>query len=107
MATDADIHSAIHRVGLDPKLRTKVRNYSLGMKQKLALAQAFMEGQQLLLLDEPFNGLDDASTHATRALLRELNDEGTRQLMGQFCWAAIQLMVSPATNRPRARVSRL
>ena len=46
------------------------------MKQKLAIAQAFMEGQQLLLLDEAFNGLDASSVETTRQLLRDLNAEG-------------------------------
>lgn len=73
---DTDIKAAMDRVGLDPALKQRVRNYSLGMKQKLALAQAFMEGQQVLLLDEPFNGLDLHSVETTRTLLQELNSEG-------------------------------
>lgn len=73
---DTDIKAAMDRVGLDPGLKQRVRNYSLGMKQKLALAQAFMEDQRVLLLDEPFNGLDAHSVDQTRALLRDLNREG-------------------------------
>lgn len=66
----------MERVGLSPGTRQHVRNYSLGMKQKLAIALAFMEGQQLLLLDEAFNGLDASSVETTRQLLRDLNAEG-------------------------------
>lgn len=71
-----DVIAAMNRVGLDPDIRQRVRNYSLGMKQKLAIAQAFMENQQLLLLDEAFNGLDSASVKTVHSLLRDLKDEG-------------------------------
>jgi len=74
--TDEHIVAAMLRVGLDPRLTQRVKNYSLGMKQKLALAQAFMEDQQVLLLDEPFNGLDATSVERTRELLCEFRDEG-------------------------------
>jgi len=49
-----EIRIAMQKVGLDPGDRTKVEHYSLGMKQKLGLAQAIMEGQDILILDEPF-----------------------------------------------------
>ena len=78
---DEHIEEALHRVGLAPNLRQSVRHYSLGMKQKLALAQAFMEGQPLLLLDEPFNGLDKTSVRDIRALLHELHEEGRTIVM--------------------------
>ena len=78
---DQHIEEALHRVGLAPNLRQSVRHYSLGMKQKLALAQAFMEGQPLLLLDEPFNGLDKTSVRDIRVLLHELHEEGRTIVM--------------------------
>ena len=78
---DQQIEEALHRVGLAPNLRQSVRHYSLGMKQKLALAQEFMEGQPLLLLDEPFNGLDKTSVRDIRALLLELHEEGRTIVM--------------------------
>ena len=58
---DNDIVNAMHLVGLDPFDKTLVKNYSLGMKQKLGIAQAFMENQDIILLDEPFNALDKIS----------------------------------------------
>lgn len=73
---DKAVLAAMLRIGLDPHLSQKVKNYSLGMKQKLALAQAFMEDQQVLILDEPFNGLDATSIERVRNLLLEFRDEG-------------------------------
>ncbi|MFV0451466.1 MAG: ATP-binding cassette domain-containing protein [Propioniciclava sp.] len=64
------------RMGLDPALRTPVARYSLGMRQKVALAQAFMEDQQVLLLDEPFNALDRGSVDRTHELLAGFHAEG-------------------------------
>lgn len=74
--TDEACVAAMLRVGLDPKATQKVKHYSLGMKQKLSLAQAFMEHQEVLILDEPFNGLDVSSVERVRALLAEFRDEG-------------------------------
>lgn len=70
------IDEAMARVGLDPEAPQKVGAYSLGMKQKLALAQAFMEGQRVLLLDEPFNALDTSAVTQMTSLLRSFLDEG-------------------------------
>ncbi|NGP46218.1 ABC transporter ATP-binding protein [Bacillaceae bacterium SIJ1] len=74
--TDDEIAGAMERVGLQPDATQKVKNYSLGMKQKLALAQAFMEHQEVLILDEPFNALDADSVENIRALLQEFKSEG-------------------------------
>lgn len=76
LVSEAEVRSSMERVGLDPDLPQAVGRYSLGMKQKLALAQAIMENQRVLLLDEPFNALDEASVEAIRALLRRFKEEG-------------------------------
>lgn len=73
----AMIDETLHRVGLDPALPQKVRNYSLGMKQKLSLAQALMEQPEVLILDEPFNALDSDSAVSLTQLLREEHQKGT------------------------------
>ncbi|KXH84143.1 multidrug ABC transporter ATP-binding protein [Sporosarcina sp. HYO08] len=71
--SDEDIKETMNKVGLDWGLKQKVKHYSLGMKQKLSIAQAIMENQQLLILDEPFNGLDKKSVAAMRQLFTDLN----------------------------------
>ena len=55
------IKTAMKELGLDPDNKKRVKNYSLGMKQKLGIIQATMEGQDIVLLDEPFNALDNGS----------------------------------------------
>ncbi|NWN86893.1 MAG: ABC transporter ATP-binding protein [Staphylococcus sp.] len=71
--SDDDIIETMNKVGLDWKLKQKVKHYSIGMKQKLSIAQAIMENQQLLILDEPFNGLDKKSVANMRQLFTDLN----------------------------------
>ncbi|UKS57396.1 ATP-binding cassette domain-containing protein [Exiguobacterium acetylicum] len=74
--TDADIEQAMRTVGLQPGNRQKVKQYSLGMKQKLAIAQAIMEQQDILILDEAFNALDHDSVLRLRELLLSFKAEG-------------------------------
>ena len=70
------IRAAMQKVGLDPEDKTKVEHYSLGMKQKLGLAQAIMEGQDILVLDEPFNALDYKTHNDIKEIIRILQAEG-------------------------------
>ena len=70
------IRAAMQKVGLDPEDKTKVEHYSLGMKQKLGLAQAIMEGQDILILDEPFNALDYKTHNDVKEIIRILQAEG-------------------------------
>lgn len=76
LITNQEIKDAMKLVGLNPEAKQKVKNYSLGMKQKLALVQAFMENQEVLILDEPFNALDSDSVKIVRQLLLKFKGEG-------------------------------
>ncbi|MCM1167358.1 MAG: ATP-binding cassette domain-containing protein [Lachnospiraceae bacterium] len=71
-----DIRRIMERVGLDPNLKRHVRKYSLGMRQRLGLAQAIMENPELLVLDEPMNGLDKDGVRDMRQYLLDLKAQG-------------------------------
>ncbi|HLQ81938.1 MAG TPA: ABC transporter ATP-binding protein, partial [Bacillota bacterium] len=73
---DDEIVAALDAVDLDPTLRQPVGRYSMGMKQKLALAQAIMEDQTVLILDEPFNALDEDSVEIVREVLSDRLEAG-------------------------------
>ncbi len=73
---DNRIKDSIKTVGLDPESRKHVGKYSLGMRQRLGIAQAIMENPSILLLDEPMNGLDSQGIQDVKALLRKLRAEG-------------------------------
>ena len=80
-AGNETIADAIRRVGLDPALKKPVGKYSLGMRQRLGIAQAIMENPSLLILDEPLNGLDKHGVQEMRALIKGLRDEGKTILL--------------------------
>ena len=75
------IIKAMIQVGLDPDLKKPVEKYSMGMKQRLAIAQAIMENQDIILLDEPMNGLDIKTVEEMRAFFLKLRDEGKTILL--------------------------
>lgn len=77
----AEIRQVLQKVGLDPDLKKPVANYSLGMRQRLGIAQAIMEDPEFLILDEPFNGLDRHGVGEIRALLLELKAGGKTILL--------------------------
>lgn len=69
------LYSVLRTVGLDPALKRPVGKYSLGMRQRLALAQAIMEDPGILILDEPMNGLDKSGVREIRELLLKMKGE--------------------------------
>nr|WP_330386783.1 ABC transporter ATP-binding protein [Robinsoniella peoriensis] len=73
---DETIRSAIRRVGLDAESKKHVGKYSMGMRERLGIAQAIMEDPDILILDEPFNGLDKRGVQEVYDLMLELNDQG-------------------------------
>lgn len=76
-----EILNVLKTVGLDPESRKHVGKYSLGMRQRLGIAQAIMEDPEILILDEPMNGLDNAGVQDIRALLLELKEQGKTILL--------------------------
>ena len=73
--TDEDIRIALERVGLDPDDKRVYRKYSLGMKEKLGIANAIMGEPDIVILDEPINALDEESVHKIKEVLIELRDK--------------------------------
>ena len=76
-----EIRASIAKVGLDPDMRKPVSKYSLGMRQRLGIAQAIMENPDVLILDEPFNGLDKNTVLKMRKLILDLRDQGKAILL--------------------------
>ena len=76
-----EIVNVLKTVGLDPESRKHVGKYSLGMRQRLGIAQAIMEDPEILILDEPMNGLDNAGVQDIRALLLGLKEQGKTILL--------------------------
>lgn len=78
---DDEIYDAMELVGLDPDSRKHVSKYSLGMRQRLGIAQALMEHPRLLILDEPMNGLDNEGVEDMRRLFLHLRDQGVTMII--------------------------
>lgn len=88
-ADKARIDEAIRLVGLNPDDQKPVGKYSLGMRQRLGIAQAIMEEPSILILDEPFNGLDKQGTAEIHALLQSLKAQGRCILLASHSAADI------------------
>lgn len=75
MIGKSQIIDVLHKVGLDPRMKKHVCKYSLGMRQRLGIAQAIMENPNTLILDEPFNGLDKKGVAEIRDIILELKHQ--------------------------------
>ena len=87
---DARVAAALDRVGLSHAARKKAHAYSLGMKQRLGLANALLMPRELLVLDEPTNGLDPQGTREVRALVRSLAADGTTVFVSSHLLAEVE-----------------
>lgn len=76
IADEKDIIFSLERVGLDPDSDKKVKKFSLGMKQRLNIAQAIFENQKIILLDEPTNALDEDAVQLIYKIIREEKSRG-------------------------------
>ncbi|MFJ7471455.1 ATP-binding cassette domain-containing protein [Peribacillus frigoritolerans] len=81
IASDEDIKANIKRVGLDPDSKMKVGKFSLGMKQRLSVAQAIFEKPDILLLDEPTNAIDEEGVTLVYQILKEEKERGALILL--------------------------
>lgn len=79
--TNEELRTVISQVGLNPDDTRPVRKYSLGMKQRLGIAQAIMEKPKFIILDEPMNGLDESGVEDIREMILDLKKQGTTILL--------------------------
>jgi ABC-2 type transport system ATP-binding protein len=104
---DKEIKEAMELVGLDPKVTKKVRTYSLGMKQRLGIAQAIMEKPELIILDEAFNGLDKSGVEQIRALLTRLKSEGKTILMSSHMSEDIEVLCDHVFELDKGKIKEI
>lgn len=88
----ARLFSVLRQVGLDPGLKRPVGKYSLGMRQRFALAQAIMEDPAILILDEPMNGLDKNGVAEIRELLLKMKEENKLIILASHNREDIQIL---------------
>ncbi len=102
---DEEIRDAIKRVGLDPDDKRTYRKYSLGMKQRLAIAQAIMEKPEVLLLDEPTNGLDESGVELIRKVILEEKERGALILLASHSKEDIEQLTDVVYSVKDGKVS--
>ena len=90
--TDAEIRKALSDVGLDPNDKRVVRKYSLGMKQRLIIAQAIMEKPDVIMLDEPTNALDESGVKLIRDIILREKDRGALVLIASHNKEDIEIL---------------
>ena len=98
------VENAMRAVGLDPANKKPVRKYSLGMRQRLGIAQAIMENPELLILDEPMNGLDNQGVEDMRGLFAELRERGRTILLASHSNEDIRALCDTVCELDHGRV---
>ncbi len=102
--TDKDIIEALNIVGLDYKDKRSVKKYSLGMKQRLGIAQAIMEDPEIIVLDEPMNGLDKDGVKVIRELILNLKTRDKTIILASHNSEDIKLLCDEVYEIDRGRI---
>ncbi len=103
---ESRVDAVLEQVGLSGRGRDRVKAYSLGMKQRLGIAAALLKKPQLLMLDEPTNGLDPAGIREVRGLLRDLGRSGVTVLLSSHLLSEVQQVCDAVTIVARGRTVR-
>ena len=101
------VRDAIRLVGLDPDDKKRVGKYSLGMRQRLGIAQAIMENPSLIILDEPMNGLDKEGVEDMRILFAKLRDEGKTILLASHSAEDIDLLCDAVYELDKGKMEQI
>src|SRR6476620_8803150 len=101
---DADVDGALAVAGLGDAINRKVKTYSQGMRQRLGIARALLGRPELLVFDEPTNGLDPQEMRTVRELLRRFGDEGRTVLLSSHILSEIEQICSHAVVMDRGRL---
>lgn len=101
------VRQAMETVGLDPTSKKAVRKYSMGMRQRLGIAQAIMEDPEVILLDEPMNGLDNQGVEDIRKVLLSLRDKGKTILLASHSREDIAVLCDTVTEMEAGRAKRV
>ena len=105
--TDDDIKRAMESVGLNPILKRAVGKYSLGMRQRLGLAQAIMENPEILILDEPMNGLDKEGVQDMRKYLIELRKQGKTIILASHSSEDISVLCDTVNEMDKGKIKKI
>ena len=100
-----EIKESMERVGLDPNSKKKVGTYSLGMRQRLGIAQAIMENPDILILDEPMNGLDNQGVEDVREILLNLKAEGKSIILASHNKEDIEVLCDEVYEMDHGRLT--
>lgn len=101
------IKQSIRKVGLNPEDKKPVGKYSLGMRQRLGLAQAIMENPELLILDEPMNGLDKEGVSDIRTLLLELKRQGKTIILASHSAEDIDVLCDGVSEMEHGKLHKI
>lgn len=101
------IKQSMKQVGLDPESKLHIKKYSLGMRQRLGLAQAIMENPDLLILDEPMNGLDKDGVADMRKYLLELKEQGKTILIASHSAEDIEILCDTVCEMDKGVLTKL
>ena len=102
--TQEDLRGVLERVGLDPEDKRTYGKYSLGMKQRLAIAQAIMEKPDVLMMDEPTNALDSDAVAQVRDIIAQEKERGALVLLASHNYEDIRLLSDEAYRMENGRL---
>lgn len=105
--TPEQIKQAMAQVGLDPELKLHVVKYSLGMRQRLGLAQAIMENPDILILDEPMNGLDKEGVEDMRKYLLDFRKQGKTIIIASHSTEDIEVLCDTVSEMDKGILTKI